>query len=333
MADSQKRRLVIGGGVVARSIAQRFGRWLAGRCALLPLWVMLCYVLPSPAIAQGTSVLVAVSDPSGIYTAFADALRQELAADAISVEIVNADEGGVPAARRGEYSLTIAAGSRAATEVLGQYGRTPVLLTMLPRAAADRLVEARRGTGRVSAIYIDQPASRYIDLVRVALPGYERIGLLAGRDSRDTVNRLAAVAIGRQLRPQVEEITSEKDIFPALQRLFAEPGILLATADSTVFNAQTIPSILLSAFHQGIPVVGFSPAYVKAGAVVALYSTPAQIARQAAEIVRAIAAGQSLPAAQYPRYFEVGVNTRVARSLDLRIDSEKAIGERLERQP
>ncbi|MGC3963288.1 MAG: ABC transporter substrate binding protein [Rhodocyclaceae bacterium] len=121
-------------------------------------------------------------------------------------------------------------------------------------------------------------------------------------------------------------------MFPALQRMFSEGGgVLMAVPDTAVFNSQTIPNLLLSAYRFRVPVVGFSQAYVKAGALIALYSTPAQIGTQSAEVARGVLAGGAVPAPQYPRLFSVGINTHVARSLGYQLDSETGIREKLER--
>jgi signal transduction histidine kinase len=97
----------------------------------------------------------------------------------------------------------------------------------------------------------------------------------------------------------------------------AEPGILLAVPDSTVYNNRTISNILLTAYHQRSPVVGFSPAYVKAGALLALYSTPAQVGQQAGEAARLGLATGSLPPPAAPRHFRISTNPYVARSLGI----------------
>ena len=298
---------------------------------LAGLFLLLCSLIFGSATAHAVSIVVVLSESSPIYVEFADTLRKELSKDGTSIEIAIVDNEGQLSLPQSEHALTISVGSRAAEMVVGKETRAPILLTLLPRTAVERITVGRKDDRRSSAIYIDQPPTRYIDLLRVALPDFDRVGLLAGRDSRDAAVRLVGVARDKKLRAQVEAVNNEQDIFPAIQRMFAEPGVLLATADTTVFNSQTIPSILLSAFRRHVPVVGFSQAYVKAGAVVALYSTPAQIAQQAAEIAKQVLNGQSLPAPQYPRYFQVGVNTRVAKSLELQIDSETAIRERLER--
>lgn len=68
--------------------------------------------------------------------------------------------------------------------------------------------------------------------------------------------------------------------------------------------------------------VSFSPAYVKAGALMAIYSTPAQVGLQAAQLTRAVLQGKDLAQPQYPREFRIDVNASLARSMSLDIDAQ-----------
>ncbi|MFA9440040.1 ABC transporter substrate-binding protein [Uliginosibacterium sp. sgz301328] len=282
-------------------------------------------------VAAAATVLVLLSEPSPIYQEFANAVSSELRRDASGIEVIQMHSDQVGAKPLPEAQFVIGAGNRAAQILVNRDIKAPTLLALLPRSAYDRIAAGKRDDKRVSALFIDQPPARYIDLVRVALPDAERIGMLAGPDSRDTVARLMQVARDRKLRPMQENIASDSDIFPALQRMFGEGGVLMAVPDTAVFNSQTIPNLLLSAYRFRVPVVGFSQAYVKAGALIALYSTPEQIGTQSAEIARNVLAGGSVPAPQYPRLFNVGINTHVARSLGYQLDSETGIRDKLER--
>ena len=112
------------------------------------------------------------------------------------------------------------------------------------------------------------------------------------------------------------------NLFPLLRELFDATDVLLALPDPQVFNGLTIQNILTAAYRQRVPLAGFSPAYVKAGALLALYSTPAQLGAQSGEIARAVLAGRPLPPPQAPREFSVGVNADVARSLGIAVDAD-----------
>jgi ABC-type uncharacterized transport system substrate-binding protein len=70
---------------------------------------------------------------------------------------------------------------------------------------------------------------------------------------------------------------------------------------------------------------------VKAGALLALYSTPTQVGQQAGEAARQALATGSLPPPAAPRHFRVSTNPYVARSLGIVLDEPGTLRERLER--
>ena len=134
--------------------------------------------------------------------------------------------------------------------------------------------------------------------------------------SEHELRRAAAVA-GIVLR--MEQIGDEKQLVGALHRVLDDADVLLAVPDPLVFNRNTAQSVLLTTYRMGKPVAGYSRAYVTAGALLAVYSTPAQIGRQIGEelLTMQVRPGRPLPAPGYPRYFSVEVNERVARSLGI----------------
>ena len=206
-----------------------------------------------------------------------------------------------------------------------------MLHTLLPRSAFEKLTARSDDFRRVSAVFIDQPAGRQIELLRIALPDWTRAAFVTSRESSELGQRLVASARDKRLRPVLEQLNDESELYPTLQRVLADPAVLVAVPDATLFNNRTISNILLTAYHQRSPVVGFSPAYVKAGALIALYSTPAQIGQQAGEAARAGLASGSLPPPAAPRHFRVGTNRYVARSLGINLDDAAVLQERLER--
>ena len=82
---------------------------------------------------------------------------------------------------------------------------------------------------------------------------------------------------------------------------------------------------------KGFQVIGFSAAYVRAGALLGLYSTPEQIGRQLGTTLIDLAAGSemALPEPGYPSYFSVDINAHVARSLEISLPSARMLKEQL----
>jgi len=216
-------------------------------------------------------------------------------------------------------------------DVFARDTRPPALLALLvPRLAFERMADpARLRTGSVSAVFLDQPAGRQLDLIRLALPDAHRFGILITGESKAYAPALEAAGRERGLQ-MVSSLVEQGGLYPALQSLLPDVDVLLALPDPMVFNSQTAASILTAAYRRQVPLAGFSPAYVKAGALLALYSTPAQVGRRGGELLRqALAAKpQPLPQPHSPREFTVEVNQNVARSLGLALD-EARLGEQL----
>lgn len=266
-------------------------------------------------------VWLALSETGGAYTEAAEAARAEIVRSGNPVDVVAApwrELAGQPSPR-----LVVAVGA-AALEGIRQAGWPfPLLATLLPRAAWKALAPGV-GARLQSAVWLDQPMSRQLDLLRTAMPSNARIGVLLGPDSRAIEEELLRAAADRSQSVLVVHAGSITQLPVALQRVLDDTDVLLAVSDAYIFNGSTIQDILSSTFRHRIPLAGFSPAYIKAGAMLALYATPAQIGAQAGEVARGFLAGRPLPAPQGPRDFSIGINYGVARSLGLSIDPDAA---------
>ena len=129
----------------------------------------------------------------------------------------------------------------------------------------------------------------------------------------------------------IEMVDGDADPLPELKRLLGESDVLLAVPEPLIYNRNTIQSILLTTYRHEVPLLGFSPSYVKAGAIAAVFTMPEQIGQQAAEMIQHLAAERRLPLPQSPRYFSVGVNAQVARSLGIGLDDEISLINKLKR--
>lgn len=302
---------------------------LRARRLLLCLLLALAGGLPIDALAA--QVLLLLSEESSAFSEAAEAIGAELRSAGHRTQSLSlplrADENAALAGN----ALIITLGTRAAQTVSSLAPRSLVLHTLLPRSAFEKLTARGDDFRRVSAVFIDQPASRQIELLRIALPDWTRVAFVTSRESSDLGQRLVSSARDKRLRPVLEQLNEESELYPTLQRVLADPAVLVAVPDATLYNNRTISNILLTAYHQRSPVIGFSPAYVKAGALFALYSTPAQIGQQAGEAARAGLASGSLPPPAAPRHFRVGTNRYVARSLGINLEDAAVLQERLER--
>ena len=277
------------------------------------------------------TVAVLLSERAGAYAELADALRRELG-DAAELRSHALSEVDTLIASRPRVAVAVgtqACASLAANAALST-ASTGVLCTLVPRSSFERIAETSGERGKaLAAIVLDQPIPRQLNLLRAAFPERRHVAALLGPESAALGGALAAAAAQQGLRLSTARVASSDDIHEGLQRVLAEGEVLLALPDSAVFNASTIQNILRTALQRRAPLVAFSPAYVRAGAVLALYSTPEQLGAQAGQAVRARLAGRALARVLPPRQFQVSINPHVARALGLRLPEEAALAERL----
>lgn len=285
-----------------------------------------------PAFSAPIDVIVVVSGDSAPYTEMAEHLASGIERNGLgrartigSDALARSDPSGV--------DVVVAIGVKATQAAAERNWRIPVISTLIPRASFEKIAQQyknRHGRQNFSAVYLNQPMDRQLELVRLILPGKKRVGVVIGPESEDMLARLQTEIRAQGMQLHAVRIGSEAELIPALEDLFDKTDVLLSLPDPLVFNAQTIQGILLTSYHAGVPVIGFSPAYVRAGALAAVYSTPAQLARQVLEMLTQFASGAGLPPPQHPRYFSVAANQHVAHSLGLAIDREERLALRLE---
>jgi ABC-type uncharacterized transport system substrate-binding protein len=273
------------------------------------------------------SIFTLSSEPGGSYAEVIGALRTELKNDNVNITEL-ADAAAVVRARP---RLAVAVGAQACQALVDIEHRPPLLCSLLPRAAFTRITAAEREpSAPISAQLLDQPIDRQMELIRVALPRKKRVGVLLGAESAAFENAISLAAKQRGLTLTTARIGTGADISAALLRLLDDSDVLLAVPNNQIFNSGTIQNILRATIARRVPTVGFSPAYVRAGAAIGIYATPAMIGSQTGQMARRILASGNWPSAQPPNDFEIGINSAVTRSLSLDVGDPALLKRRLQ---
>ncbi|MCA1804707.1 MAG: hypothetical protein LC646_05060 [Xanthomonadaceae bacterium] len=303
-----------------RGACAMIGRWHR----LLPVAGLLLVGLASAA-DQPYRIELLLSERNGPYQALAQALQTELPQLSDQPHQLGqslADDPDYHAIAKAD--LVVPIGSQASRLVDRLPARHQVLHVLVPSTGYPFPPGPVAGEAHHSAIFIDQPWQRQLNLIRLALPGVERIGILLGTTSRELQAEVETAIGQQQWQAQIGLVPEAGNYLGPLRRLLEQSEVLLAVPDQQVFNRQNLQGILLTSYRREVPMIGFSPGYVRAGALAAVYSTPEQIATQAAYWIASLLAepGRLLPPARHPEYYSVAVNHQVARSLGLRIPGE-----------
>lgn len=282
--------------------------------ALLHVGIILAALaLPIPGMAS--EIWVALSSKDPVYLETADALRSALPDDEIRI-------GGW---REFDFKsappphLLVTLGSEALDKLHPYSDKIPVIALLAPRTTLDEL---RNGApGRITGVYYEQPIPRLTALLRTAFPSKTRVGVLLGPASTRYRNELSQALQRLGMEGRFEVTQDRNDLARAVQNVISDADVFLALPDPEAINTHSARFILLASYRRGIPVVGYSASFVKAGAAVAMVSSPIQIGREAALMVNESRSGRKLPPPRVPKDFDVLVNASVSRSLGLGLDA------------
>lgn len=294
----------------------------------LALLILLSAALqPESAWAGDIRVLLVLSDNSPAYRLFAQTLSRSLPPSFRSLQM----QAGEGSPTSGPVDLVVAIGMKA-TEVALNSSNEPVLGVMIHQRGYESLLEtppAQKSGKETSAIYLNQPWDRQLDFLQAALPNHLKVGLLHSPDTQLELTGLRKSFSERGLTLLAQPVHSPDLLFPALDELLNRADVLLTIPDNAIYNTSNVRNILLTSYQHKVPLIGISQAYVNAGALCAIFSTPDQLAEQTVAALAYFARNKRLPEPQYPVSYSIALNHQVARSLGIYLPSPEEIRERM----
>lgn len=225
-------------------------------------------------------------------------------------------------------ALTLAIGPAALRAALDDSGEGPVMALFSSQSTFNRLAGAMpSGTRRVSAIFAEAAPEAQLQLIRALFERKVAVGVLLSEATAHLEARLERSARRHDLELKIHRVAPGSNVVRELNVLVAS-DVLLALPDPSLYNGNTLPSLLDSTYRRGKPLIGFSASFVEAGALAAAIATPEDVAAQVQDaLVEADVA--RLPEPSHPHYWRVVVNEQVARSLNIPIaDTVRALGNR-----
>ena len=208
----------------------------------------------------------------------------------------------------------------AALKALSANSDAPIIAIYTSSAAYEKITSEAPARRRPSltAIYAEPNPKDQFQLIRAIYKRPVPVAALI-QSSSYIVPILQRAADDANIDLTIETVAPGETIFHALNRLASRP-VLLAVPDPSIYNSETLRTLLMATYRREQALVGYSATFVNAGALATTTSDPNQIAAQLKELLRDYAETGRLPGEQFPKYFSVLVNDSVARSLNLIID-------------
>jgi len=227
-----------------------------------------------------------------------------------------------------EGAIVVAVGTKAALYASENYPYQPTIHSYLPSRAYTQLPPQPNR----SAVFVDQPIERQIQLTKLLLPEARLIGTVLGPSSIAERQLLHLEGMQRGLDVQSVALANHDNPIKVLQPVIESSDAFLALPDESVFNRATAKWSLYISLRLKKPLIGFSAQYVKAGAIAAVFSTPEQIGKQTIHVIDRYLASGRLIRASFPNDFTVATNPAAAAKLNLQLPSERQLIEALKNE-
>jgi ABC-type uncharacterized transport system substrate-binding protein len=210
-------------------------------------------------------------------------------------------------------------GSRAFAEVSSRKPAAPIVATMMLRGSA---------VDTAAQLNLDLPLSVQLGVLRGLMPRASRIGILRNpARSRYSAEQLENQARREGYAAVVEDCSSPAKLLKVVASLRTRVDVLVCFPDPDLYNPVTIQPLVMEAIEYRLPVFGFSPAFVRAGAAAGVYPDYHAMGRQTAELAMRVLRGASKAETpeDYPSKVKVAVNQRVMRLLGLDFHLDPAV--------
>ncbi len=306
--------------------------------SLFNVLVFFCLFISNPVYAETKSILIITNDHVPINSQVSTLLKNHFSEkDTISVSVHHYQNISRKQIRNTPAALIIALGIKASK--LASPSSTPTLYTLIPEnslqdiglCVSNRCPKTPKRIANNYAIYLDQPLSRQLNLLTSLLPSTTKIGVLTASFSHNKLKRLQLESKKHNLVLNSKYIKDESNLHRQLNELISNIDVLFTLPDPLINNRTNIPFLLLSTYRYNIPVIGFSKAYVNAGAIAAVYSSAEQIALQISELAIDILFSTNTISNTYlaPKYFSIAINESVSHSLELHLPDKQTIKSKL----
>lgn len=232
--------------------------------------------------------------------------------------------------KRKNPRLIVTLGSAATSLVAEEIKEIPVIFCMVLNPTASGFVRSINAPdNNVTGASLDIPLRVQFQAIRTVLPTAKTVGVIYSPQETESViqeARKAATEIGLELVSI--PIVSEEEVPKALRTLNGKVDALWSVADSKVFSSASTEFILLHTLRNKIPFMGLSPAFVKAGALMALAADYREVGTQCGGLAGRVLSGEdpsALPVTK-PQTITMYVNLKTADILGLKIPTDSMKG-------
>jgi len=224
--------------------------------------------------------------------------------------------------------LVMCLGETPATWAVQRQEPFPLAFTMIvdPQRLRETRDESAVSTRKLHGVSIDVSAEEQVAILKKMLPTVRRIGVMTQDTSlRDTVAAVRQACEKHGLQLVHAEIAGISELPAKFEQLLGEVDMVWSLPDPNIFQPQLARHIIGQCAARGIPLLGLSASFVKAGATISFERDYHEIGRMLARQCLHDSAGPGPVATwkvEVPSQIVVSINLRSFDALNLKSSIE-----------
>ena len=291
--------------------------WIKIICIALGLIISIGYAQAD----DDKSIIIIKSSDNSYYNQSIETIIK-LSSSELNFDVIDVRSNNIKDLSKNNNGLIIALGFPATRAVLELKPKQTSISAYITQSQIQHLPNM---TSQHLPVLLDQPLERYLAFTQSLLkPG--TIGLINQKPiklSRKQKKLLSKL----KLKLSQRQLIDQDKLLITIRSLKKESNAFLMLPDQVLFNRDTLKGVLLTTYRNRIPVISYSPAHVKSGALASIFSSPEDIGRHLADIVKRHQDARMTPgpAPEFARYFTIETNNRVAHALGLNLPDQSEI--------
>lgn len=226
--------------------------------------------------------------------------------------------------RRQAPDLILSLGTLATRVAKEKAKNIPIVFSFVLNPVTSGLIPNLKSSGsNLTGVALDIPIAEQFKMFKMVIPRLRTVAVFYNpEETGNIIKQARAIARNQGLILKAIPISSSDKLVPKLNELGSVDGLWMV-ADSVVFSPRNTEYILLYTLKEGLPFMGLSEQFVKAGALCSLTFDRQAIYKQTVQQIRKILNGANPEAIPItlPDKKVLVLNLKVADKIGLRIPS------------
>jgi putative ABC transport system substrate-binding protein len=296
------------------------------RLRLAALWLLVS-MLFCTGVCRGGEIVIVLSGEAAPYSQAEAGFKAAVAdrkKETRTIQLKDVQTKGIDATIGNQPDAVVAIGTQAAGFLHAKLPQAiPLVYCMVADPTGAGLTQGRVTHGVTTGV----PLAAQFDIIAKGIPKARTIGMLYKSNTPEGQRLLKEVQEALPKDWHLEAVAVDKlpTIADAIDELTnRHVDVVWTTVDTQIYDSNAIRALLLAALRKDLPVFGFSPSFVHAGALLGIGVEAATQGKQAAEVTLALLQNPTddrIPRVVAPE-FQVAVNPIVADKIGVELPQE-----------